>query len=59
MFDSLAVSNLTIHAVDTNGLVNVGPQTNTMIHGARRRIAPEGRSSRPTPPRAAPIVLIV
>ena len=35
MFDSLAVSNLTIHAVDTKGLVNIGPQTNVMVHGAQ------------------------
>jgi len=35
MFDSLAVSNLTIHAVDTKGLVNVGPQTDVMVHGAQ------------------------
>ena len=35
MFDSLAVSNLTIHALDTKGLVNVGPSTNVMIHGAQ------------------------
>ena len=35
MFDSLAVSNLTIHAIDTKGLVNIGPQTNVMVHGAQ------------------------
>jgi VWFA-related protein len=35
MFDSLAVSNLTIHAVDTKGLVSIGPQTNVMVHGAQ------------------------
>ena len=29
------MSNLTIHAVDTKGLVNVGPQTNVMVHGAQ------------------------
>jgi hypothetical protein len=35
MFASLAVSNLTIHAVDTKGLVNTGPQSNVMVHGAQ------------------------
>jgi VWFA-related protein len=35
MFASLAVSNLTIHAVDTKGLVNVGPQTSVAVHGAQ------------------------
>ena len=35
MFASLAVSNLTIHTVDTKGLVNIGPQTNVAVHGAQ------------------------
>ncbi|MEP6916743.1 MAG: hypothetical protein ABJC89_13915, partial [Acidobacteriota bacterium] len=35
MFDSLAISSLTIHAVDTKGLVTIGPQTNTQVHGAQ------------------------
>ena len=35
MFASLAVSNLTIHAVDSKGLVNVGPQTSATVHGAQ------------------------
>ena len=35
MLASLAVSNLAIHAIDTKGLVNIGPQTNTLVHGAQ------------------------
>ena len=35
MFDSLAVSNLTIHTVDTKGIVNIGPQTNAAVGGAQ------------------------
>src|SRR4051812_10059545 len=43
MFDSLAVSNLTIHAVDTKGLVSVGPQTNAAVHGGFDSTGPAER----------------
>jgi hypothetical protein len=35
MFDSLALSNLTVHSIDPIGLVNIGPQTRATSGGAK------------------------
>jgi VWFA-related protein len=35
MFDSLSLSNLTVHSIDPIGLVTLGPQTRTTTHGAQ------------------------
>jgi VWFA-related protein len=35
MFDSLALSNLTVHSIDPLGVVNLGPQTRATVGGAK------------------------
>lgn len=35
VFDSLKLSNLTVHSIDPRGLFSVGPQTNVRVHGAQ------------------------
>jgi VWFA-related protein len=46
MFDSLALSNLTVHSIDPIGLVNLGPQTRVTSGGAKRGPDTQGPAGR-------------
>jgi VWFA-related protein len=46
MFNSLSLSNLTIHSIDPRGLVNLGPQTQARIGGGFDRPVASGPQNR-------------
>ena len=41
LFDSLALSNLTVHSIDPSGLTNTGPQTRASAMGGRGELNPQ------------------